>query len=46
MSFSIKSQGHPDARLQVELCNFEVVCILMMAGEVMKTEEFLGCKYP
>lgn len=46
MGFSIKSQGHLDTRLQVELCNLEVVCILMMPGQLGRLSELLRCKQP
>lgn len=46
MGFSIKSQGHPNTCLQVELCNLEIVCILMIPGQLWRLSELLRCKHP
>lgn len=45
ISFSIKSQGHPDMCLQAELCNLRIVCILMMPGQLWRLSELPRCKY-
>lgn len=46
IGFSVKSQGHPDTRLQVELCNLGIVCILMMPGQLWRLSELPRCKHP
>ena len=45
ISFSIRSQGHPDMCLQAELCNLRIVCILMMPGQLWRLSELPRCKH-